>query len=250
MVPVVRSTFRILEVLSRGGGVLGLNEITQRSGISKSTVFRILATLTALGYVIRDEDRGYYIGHAVGALVSAEASLDALRRAAMPHMLALRDRYGETVNLGYLQLDKVTYAEVVPSEYALRLHERPGATVPLHASALGKIILAYSDQDLAASLLSGRDLPKLTRNTVTDPDELLAEIRRARDRGYAVDRGEISTLATCVAAPILGSAGTAIAAISISGPTSRFSPKKDAPVIESLLQAAASIGNQLRVRTR
>jgi IclR family acetate operon transcriptional repressor len=249
MVPVVKSTFRILEELSRGG-VLGLNEITQRSGLSKSTIFRILATLTALGYVIRDDDRGYYISHAVGALVSAEAGVDALRRAAMPQMLALRDQFGETVNLGCLQVDKVVYIEVVPSEYALRLHERSGATVPLHASALGRAILAFSDEELATSLLSGRELPMLTSNTVTDPAELMAEIRRVRDRGYAFDRGEISPLATCVAVPILGSGGRAVAAISISGPTSRFNPRKDAPVVDSLRKAAAGIGKQLQARTK
>ena len=246
MVPVVRSTFRILEELSRGG-LLGLNQITQRTGLSKSTIFRILATLTALGYVVRDDERGgYYIGHAVGALVSAEASVDALRRAAMPQMLALRDRFGETVNLGALQFDKVIYLEVVPSEYALRLHERAGATVPLHASALGKAILAFSEEGLATSLLSGRELPRLTRNTLTDPEQLRTEIRRVRDRGYAFDRGEISLLASCVAAPIIDASGKAVAALSISGPTSRFQPKKDSLVVESLLKAVVEIGKQLK----
>ena len=89
-------------------------------------------------------------------------------------------------------MDKVCYVEVVPSEYALRLHERPGATVFLHASALGKIILAYSDEDFARSLLAGRELQMLTRHTITDPSELMAEIKRARERGYAFDRAETS----------------------------------------------------------
>jgi DNA-binding IclR family transcriptional regulator len=247
MVPVVRSTFKVLEELSHSGA-LGLAEITERTGISKSTVFRILSTLTSLGYIVRDEDRNYFVSHTMGDLVSAEAGIEAIRRTAMPHMLALRDRFGETVNLGHIQVDKITYIEVVPSEYALRLHERPGATVCLHASALGKAILAYSDEDLATSLLAGRELQMLTRHTITDPTELMAEIRRARERGYAFDRGETSTLATCVAAPIVNAAGTAVAGISISGPTSRFNPRKDSPVIENLLKAAAEISKQLRTR--
>jgi DNA-binding IclR family transcriptional regulator len=248
MVPVVRSTFKILEELSRTGA-LGLAEITERTGISKSTVFRILSTLTSLGYIVRDADRNYFVSHTMGDLVSAEAGIEAIRRAAMPHMLALRDRFGETVNLGHIQVDKVSYIEVVPSEYALRLHERPGATVGLHASALGKVILAFSDEELATSLLHGRELPTMTRHTITNPADLMTEIRRAHERGYAFDRGETSTLATCVAAPILNAAGIAIAAISISGPTSRFNPRKDAPVIESLLKAAADISKQLRTRS-
>jgi IclR family acetate operon transcriptional repressor len=244
MVPVVQSTFRILEELSRTGA-LGLNDVTQRTGISKSTVFRILTTLTRLGYVVRDNSRSYYVSQAVGDLVSAEASVEAVRRAALPHMLELRDQFGETVNLGRLEFDKVTYVEVVPSEYALRLHERPGATVCLHASALGKAILAFSDEDFATNLIRGRELTMFTRNTITDPQELITELRRVRERGYAFDRGETSSLATCVAAPITRS-GAAIAAISISGPSSRFNPRKDARVIESLLKAADSVSRQLR----
>jgi IclR family acetate operon transcriptional repressor len=161
-------------------------------------------------------------------------------------MLELRDQHGETVNLGHLEFDKVTYVEVVPSEYALRLHERPGATVCLHASALGKAILAFSDEEFASNLIRGRELAMLTRNTITDPREFMAELKRVRERGYAFDRGETSLLASCVAAPIVNGAGSAIAAISISGPSSRFNPRKDSGVIEALLHATTAISRQLR----
>ncbi len=247
MVPVVRSTFRILEELSRSGA-LGLNEITQRTGVSKSTVFRILATLTSMGYVVRDTDRNYFVNHTLADLVSDAATAEALRRAALPCMLRLRDQFGETVNLGRLQLDKVSYVEVVPSEFALRLHERPGASVNLHASALGKAILAFSPPGLAESLIQGRELAMYTRNTITDTDEFVAELRRVRDRGYAFDRGETSLQATCIAAPILDARGTAIAALSISGPTSRFNPRANSPVVESLLLAAREVSLQFRPR--
>ena len=245
MVPVVRSTFKILAELSQAGS-LGLNEVTQRTGVSKSTVFRVLTTLTQLGYVVRDPERNYYVSHALAALASDAGGIELLRHMAMPLMLRLRDEFGETVNLGQLQFDKVTYVEVVPSEYALRLHERPGATIAAHASALGKAILAFSPNELVDSLLRGRELPMLTRSTVTDPEELMQELRRVRERGYSLDKGETSTLATCVSAPILDAHGMALAAISISGPASRFNPRKDSPVIEGLLMAASEISRQMR----
>ena len=245
MVPVVRSTFKILAELSQAGS-LGLNEVTQRTGVSKSTVFRVLTTLTQLGYVVRDPERNYYVSHALAALASDAGGNELLRHMAMPLMLRLRDEFGETVNLGQLQFDKVTYVEVVPSEYALRLHERPGATIAAHASALGKAILAFSPNELVDSLLRGRELPMLTRSTVTDPEELMQELRRVRERGYSLDKGETSTLATCVSAPILDAHGMALAAISISGPASRFNPRKDSPVIEGLLMAASEISRQMR----
>ena len=215
MVPVVQGTFKVIEELAKNGP-LPLNEVTRRTKMSKSTVFRILATLENLGYVLRDAARTYCVTMALSDLVTSEAISEILRRAAMPHMLELRDTFGETVNLGQIVSDKVVYIEVVPSEYALRLHERAGASVYVHASALGKAILGFSEADFARSMLSGRELPAMTAK---DPqfDKLLVELKRVRERGYAIDREETSPLATCVAAPILGGDAHAIAAISISG---------------------------------
>jgi DNA-binding IclR family transcriptional regulator len=159
-------------------------------------------------------------------------------------MLRLRDELGETVNLGQLSLDKVVYTEVVPSEYALRLSERPGATVSAHASSLGKAILAFSPPAILEGLLDGEPLPAITRNSITDPDAYRRELRRVRERGFAFDRGETSPLATCVGAPILDARGVAIAAMSISGPSSRFNPRIDSPVINALVSATRAISRQ------
>lgn len=245
LVPVVRSTFRILAEISKAGS-LGLNEITRRAEVSKSTVFRILTTLTHMGYVVRDANRNYYVSRTLADLVSAPADLDALRRAALPSMLKLRDQFGETVNLGQLQLDKMIYVEVVPSENALRLHERPGAIAPVHASALGKAVLAFLSQQTMEALLRDRDLEMLTRHTITGADKLIEELQRVRERGYAFDRGETSLLVTCVGAPILGTNDTPLGAMSISGPTSRFNPTDNSPVIDALLRAVADVSKELR----
>ena len=241
---MVEGTFHILQELARGGP-LSLHEVTQRTALAKSTVFRILSTLTGLGYVVRDDSRSYYISRAIEKLVRTDPQKEAIRRAAMPHMLELRNLHGETVNLGQLQIDKVMYLEVVPSEYALRLHERPGATVAIHASALGKVILAFSDASIAAGLLS-RHLPALTPNTITDPSSLLRQLKRIRRSGYALDKGEASSLATCIAAPIVDEQQGAIAAISISGPSSRFNPAKTPTVVDSLVKAADEISKEVQ----
>ncbi len=243
-VPVVRSTFRILEELAKFGG-LGLNEITQRTHVAKSSVFRILTTLSQLGYVVKDEGRTYSVSGTLADLAPLHATTDTLRRVAMPYMLQLRDEFGETVNLGILQQDKVEYVEVVPSEFALRFSEKPGFSVPVHASALGKALLAYAAPELVKSLVAGRELQMLTRNTITDPGEFIAEVRKVKDRGCAFDKGETSLLAACVAVPILGKDRMAVAALSISGPSSRFSPRKDSLVVEKLRLAAASISRQI-----
>src|SRR5580704_9801564 len=132
-VPVVVNTFRILDELAKVDG-LGLNEVTQRTGVAKSTVFRILATLLDLGYVLRRKGK-YSVTSRLASLANEQAASETIRRIALPYMLRLRDEFGETVNLGVLRLDKVEYIEVAPSEYALRFSEKPGSTVPAHASA-------------------------------------------------------------------------------------------------------------------
>lgn len=244
-VPVVRSTFRILEELAHSEPK-GLKEITQNTKIAKSTVFRILNTLVQIGYVIRDVNRDYRISPVLGRLVNEEAFNEELRRLALPLMLELRNKYGETVNLGVLQFDKVTYVEVVPSEFALRLQESRGASVPAHASALGKAILAFSPQNVVEQLVHHNHFESITPNTITRPDDLLAEIKRVCTAGFAVDRGEGSLLAVCIGAPILDGQGNAVAAMSISGPASRFNPKRDSPVVSSLLKSTNDISRALR----
>jgi len=244
LVPVVRSTFRILEELSSSGN-LNLNEITVRTRVPKSTVFRILSTLHYLGYVQREESkRTYAINPNLADLANDIASGEALRNTALPHMLSLRDEFGETVNLGRLHLDKVVYLEVVPSEYALRLNERPGASVWAHASAMGKCILAAAPPDVVAGILDYRKLPALTPHTITDAEEFRHELRRVKERGYAFDREETTLLATCVAATIRDAQGRAVAGMSISGPCSRFNPRRDKRVIEGLLRATDAISQQ------
>lgn len=243
-VPVVRSTFAILEELSRSQ-LMGLREVTQTTGIPKSTVFRILSTLVDLGYVTREANRNYRINPRLSRLVSDGAMSEELRRLALPLMHELRDKYGETVNLGLQELDKVTYLEVVPSEFALRLQESRGASVPAHASALGKAILAFSPQEEVDKLLRGHRLERVTEHTISDPETFLGELKRVRSAGVAFDRGEGSMLAVCIGAPILDASGRAIAAMSISGPASRFNPKKDSPVIASLVKGTTELSRSL-----
>ncbi len=245
LIPVVRSTFSVLEEISRAER-LTLNEVIQRTGVPKSTAFRILTTLSHLGYLVRDDRRRYYASPRLSSLMGEDALAEGLKQISLPHMIRLRDTYGETVNLGRLHQGLVRYVEVVPSEYALRLHETPGATVSLHASALGKAILAFSPPNLAENLLRDHELEAFTRETITDLRQLLGGFEDVRCRGYARDRAETSSLATCVAAPILDSTDRAIAAMSVSGPTSRFDPPDKAPVIEDLLLATAEISKRLR----
>ncbi|MBM3736836.1 MAG: IclR family transcriptional regulator [Acidobacteria bacterium] len=240
MVPVLRSTFQILGELSIAG-TLNLNDLVVRTGLPKSTVFRILRSLSQLGYVLRNESqRTYWLSPKFGDLSHAGAWSEPLRRAARPHMLKLRDLSGETVNLGLLDLDRVMYIEVVPSVHPLRLCERPGGWEYLHASALGKAMLAYCSPEFIDSMLDSRELPALTPKTVTAAAQLRAQLAEVRRSGYALDEEETTLLGNCVGVPLFDSAGAVVAALSISGPTSRFNPRED-NIIRALKAEAAAV---------
>jgi IclR family acetate operon transcriptional repressor len=247
IIPVVRSTFHIINELAQTEG-LTLNEAALRTKIPKSTVFRILATLQHLGVAVRDsEQKSYRLCGMLGDLTRENASTEALRHVALPHMLKLRDAFGETVNLGELRHDKILYVEVIPSEYALRLSERPGATVWALSTALGRSILAFSPPAIAESLVRGCELPALTPFTITDPDRLLREFEKVRARGYAIEHEESAVQATCIGVPILNKKGRAIAGLSISGPTHRFRPLQDDSIAASLLSEARAIEKEFRI---
>lgn len=247
VIPVVRNTFQIINELAQSGA-LTLNDTARRTGIPKSTAFRILATLLHLGVAVRDpEQKTYRLRRMLGELTREGATIETLRRVALPYMLKLRSAFGETVNLGELQHDTVVYIEVVPSEYALKLSERPGATVWALSTALGRSVLAFSAPGVVESLIRGRDLPALTPFTITDAARLTRELEKVRSQGYAIEYEESALQATCIGVPILNREGRAIAALSISGPTHRFRPAQDDSIATALLKAAREIEQEFWV---
>ena len=246
VIPVVCNTFEIINELAQNGA-LTLNEATRRTGIPKSTAFRILATLLHLGLTVRDDkQKTYRLGRVLGELMREGGTTETLRRIALPYMLKLRNTFGETVNFGELQHDKVVYIEVVPSEYALKLSERPGATVWALSTALGRSILAFSPKSIVESLVRDDELPALTPFTIKNPAKLKRELEKVRSQGYAIECEESALQATCIGVPILNAEGNAIAALSISGPTHRFRPTQDDSVATSLLEAAREIEREFR----
>jgi IclR family acetate operon transcriptional repressor len=239
----VVSTFRLLDRLSSQTSA-SLHDLSTSTGIPKSTVFRLLVTLQHLDIVKRDEpSKSYRLSAKSPGQTLGLPSTEGLRRAALPYMLELRNEFGETVNLGQLQHDRVVYIEVVPSEFALRLSERPGASVEAYSTALGRSILAFSTDGVAQSILGKRTLPRLTPHTMVEPALILEELERIREQGYAVEKEEGALQATCLGAPILDAKGFAVAAISISGPTYRFEPLTNKRLLKALRRAAREIGH-------
>jgi IclR family acetate operon transcriptional repressor len=157
----------------------------------------------------------------------------------------LRDDFGETVNLGVLDGGSIRYVDVRESRERFRLAERIGGSDRLHSTALGKAHLAFLPPDRVRSLLKECGMPKQTEHTLTTVSALKADLQKIRSLGYALDRQESMLGAFCVAAPILDANQAPVAALSISGPATRFNETKLPAVSRSLTAAATAIQEKL-----
>src|SRR6266508_1592255 len=246
----IRAVHRVCEILDllqqapRGAALL---DVARATRLPKSSAFRYLATLERRRYVERDPVTGSYrAGSAFLPLRAHEPEL--LARRARPHMERLRDRLGETINLGMLEGNRVIYLEIVESHRAMRLAARRGDRDPVHATALGKAIAANLPDRRVRAILEAEGMPRLTQRTLTDQDAYLVEMAGTRERGYALDDGEHEIDGRCVAVPVIGS--NLPAAISYSAPASRFPLDRVGEIAGVLWEVASGVAGELRATSR
>jgi IclR family acetate operon transcriptional repressor len=213
--------------------------------MNKNAVFRILYSLAEHGYVVKD-NRKYELGPKLVELSNARLRHTDLLSVAAPLLQVLRDRFGETVNLGSLDNGLIRYIGVWESRDRLRLAEKIGATDMLHSSALGKAYLAYLPAEEVHALLGTKRLTAPTRNTITSLAALKAELATTRKRGYAVDAEESAIGACCVACAILSTDQTRpFASVSISSPVVRMSQSRIDEFGDALKETVHEIQKQL-----
>ncbi len=163
---------------------------------------------------------------------------------ARPILRKLMEATGETANLGIEKEGAVLFVSQVETHANIRAFFPPGTLSPMHASGIGKALLAEMTEDRRARVL--QELVAFTDNTVTDPDSLAAELAEIRARGYSVDNEEKNSGMRCIAAPVFDMNGEAVAGISVSGPTSRVTPAEVArlgqPVIAAARELTLAIG--------
>jgi IclR family KDG regulon transcriptional repressor len=246
-IQVLEKAIRILNVLADGKRHT-LGELNQALGISTSTIFRILDTLVNLNYVARDEHQnGYRLGLKCLELSIAYYESDDLPKVALPDLEWLRDKTSETVHLGVLDQMEVVYLEKLHGNHAVGLmSSRVGWRAPSYCTGLGKALITYEDPEKVRKHFERADFTVYTPKTIYSLPELLGQLETVRKCGYAFDLGEHEPEVRCVAAPILGVSGRAIAAISVSGPASRMgSLGDDSPFVKYVTAAASRISRKL-----
>jgi DNA-binding IclR family transcriptional regulator len=240
-VAAVERAVAVLEALADGSRALGTNELARRTRLHPSTVSRLLATLTAAGFVEHVPDTGRYrLGLRLLHLGNAAlGSLD-LREVARPHLQALVDETGETATLSAPGEREAVTVDFVQSAASVQSVARLGRPSVAHATAVGKVLLAFGGVPLP-----GGALARYTARTLVDRRALAAEVERVRANGWARAAGEREEDLNAIAAPVRGSRAELAAVLGVQGPASRF----DAPAMEralgALLEGAGAVSNAL-----
>ena len=222
-----------------------LGELAADAGLPKSTASRLLGALERNGLVEQEGLRGAFragpvMARFAGRGISARRVVEAAERP----MAALAEATGETINVAVASPGGVEHLAQVESRHYLGTSHWVGRRVPYHCSANGKVLLAFA----AAGATSG-PLEALTSRTITEPALLAAELATIRREGFATAVDELELGLSAVAAPVLDESGRAIAALSVSGPTLRLSPRRVAELRPIVIKQARVLAEQLGHRT-
>jgi len=242
----IERALTLLEALEDSRGEVGIAELSKRVGLHVSTVHRILATLVERGYARQNPETGRY---ALGAkaLHLAESYLGQMdiRRVARPVLERLSQETGETATLVILDRREALYLDKVESPQSLRIFSRIGRRAPLHSTAVGKVLLADRSKAQVDALLGRGPLERLTKHTITSVIHVRRELEKVRDQGFALDREECEEGACCIAVPIHNAQGEVEAALGISAPTTRLTPRRMEDLIPIVLRTGREVSAQL-----
>lgn len=238
----VRRVCDILDLLQGAPASASLARVAEVTKLPKSSAFRYLATLEARRYVERDSATGNYrLGLALLPLQAMQFELIAQR--VRPFLQQLSDEYHETLNLGLLEGNCITYIEIVESPKAMRMAARRGDRDPIHSSALGKAIAAALPEERVRAILEAEGMARVTERTLTHVDLYLSELERVRQRGFAIDDRENEPEGRCVAVSLAGM--ELPAAISLSAPASRLTLELAEKVAGRLRAVSAALVREL-----
>ncbi|WHT21717.1 IclR family transcriptional regulator [Crossiella sp. CA-258035] len=214
-----QSLDRALTILTElAGGRRTLDELAAVLDVHKSTALRLLRTLEARRFVQREDVRHYRLGTTLFDLAHRALEERDVRRTVEPALRELNASTGHTVHLASYEGGEVIYIDKYDSRHQVRMYSRVGKSAPLHCTAVAKLLLSALPEREQRRIVEGITFTKLTANTITDPTAYLAELRKVRAQGYAVDRSEHEDFIHCIGAPILGARGEVLAAVSMSVP--------------------------------
>jgi len=231
----------VFEHLSTQSGV-SLSGLSDQTGESTATLYRILFTLETRGLVEFDQAQQlWHIGPAAFIVGARFLRRTSLVERARPILRELMEQTGETANLGIQKGDQVLFVSQVETHASIRAFFPPGSLSPLHASGIGKALLAFMPDTQCEKILKSSKRERFTSYTLCDAALLKDDLLHSKARGFSIDGEEKNLGMRCIAAPVFNHYGEIAAGLSISGPTSRVTKDK----IESFGSAVMNAAEQL-----
>ncbi|GAB1513205.1 IclR family transcriptional regulator [Actinophytocola sp. KF-1] len=245
----VERALSVLRCVEADDDGVGVTELAQRTGLTVSTAHRLARTLAEAGLLVQDtRTERYQLGPAL-VVLGRKAERRLGYQQALPVLEELAAATGESINLGIRAGNEVRVVLDVVSSQPLRFAQAPGSRVPMHVSAMGKCLLANSG-DIDDQIDRLGDLVRATHRTITDRDQLRAELELVRERGWALNDEERNPGVRAIAAPVLAPGGDALAAVAVQGPTVRITDDRLPELAALLDKATHRIAPLLAVRAR
>lgn len=235
---------RVLEFLA-ANGEMSAARVAGHLETSRAAAHRFLSTLRDLGYVEKTDAGRFRLTFKIVELGMKKLDGFEIRHVAHPYMQQLAMAFGETVNLGHWDNGFIVHLDKINSTEILRLDVGMGAMAPAYCTGLGKAVLAHLPDSMVEAYLASAAMTAMSPKTITDSAALLNEIARIRARGYAIDDEELTLGLRCVAAPIFDYTGTALYALSVSGPSLRMTDEKLLTISDKLLPICRQISRQI-----
>lgn len=237
---------RVMEAIAASPAPPQLAELCKALALPKPTVFRILSTLEYAGLVAREPgSKRYGCGRRLNALAGSVLLNSPSRAARRTILEELVEQIGETCNLTIPNGNAAMYLDRVEAAWPLRISLAAGSSVPMHASASGKLFLAAMPPRARERLLRQTPLVRHTVNTLVDPARLAAELERVREQGWATDNEEYLAGICCLAAPVHDAEGRVVAALAMHAPISRLRLDEAMEFLPILRSAASSMAQTL-----
>lgn len=244
--PSVKKAFAILSAISASRDGLGVSELARDLDMAKSTVHGMTSALEEVGAVMRDpHTKRFKLGFTLFEVGRSAYSQIDLKTSARPVMEELMENTQTSVFLGILNWDHVSVLDIVESRQDFKITAPVGTSIPLLAGAVGKAFLSSMDDEHAVKIVQSKGLPRFTKKSIVDPDSYFQELKKVRQKGYAVDDEEYILGVRAVASPLMG-LGQLKSAIWVVGFKASLDEKKMKTVTRETHKAAQAISRRIQ----
>ncbi len=246
----IERAFTILSHIAQRQDGISLAELSKCVGLHTSTTFHLVRTMVELGVVRQVKTtKRYHLGRTIFSLAASSSSEVDLIATATPFLETLARVTGESSHFALRSGNDVVVAARVAGSGAFQLVERSGAVRPAHCTGLGKVLLAALPETQFEAYLASATLQPWTPKSITDKNQLRAEIERVRQAGVGFDDAEFNEEVRCVAAPVYDFTGQALGAVGVSGPVWRMNLQRMEQITQQVRDIAAELSEELGYRS-